>query len=83
MTKGWYNIKNVLKDLNLKGDVFLSLINEDGQIICVNSCMLKMFHLDNPRLKSINIADIIHPVNLPAIHKQIQVSTNNVTNRKY
>lgn len=63
MKKQWTNIKEII-GANRSKDIFLTLINEEGNIICANANMLKEFDLENPRLVKSNFFSMIHPEHL-------------------
>jgi PAS domain S-box-containing protein len=76
MKRKWSTLKQIISAYEQRHDVFLSLINEEGQIICANANMVKTLHLQNPRKAAINFFDLLHPANLhdfrTAIHTSAQ-----------
>lgn len=72
MKRSWNNIKSVLQSFQFKGEVCISLIKEDGSIVCANSSMIRNFHLENPRLQLVNLFDVIHPINLERFRNGIK-----------
>ena len=73
MKKKWPALKKVISAYEHQ-DIFLSLINEDGRIICANANMVKTLHLQNPREVATNFFDLLHPVNLTNFKTAIRVS---------
>jgi PAS domain S-box-containing protein len=65
MKKRWTAMKNIIQASSRVGDLFLSLVNEKGVIICANAAMLKKLHLEHPRTIQTNFFDLVHPTHLP------------------
>lgn len=74
MKKKWSALKELISAYKQHDDIFLSLINEDGKIICANANMVKTLHLQNPRQVNTNFQDLLHPVNLNDFKTAIRTS---------
>ena len=70
MKKQWANIKEII-GANSSKYIFLTLIDEKGNIICANANMLKEFDLENPRLVNTNFFSMIHPVHVDEFKKAV------------
>jgi PAS domain S-box-containing protein len=69
MTNQWKSVKNLIGNIESRNDLFLSLIDENGTIICVNSNMQRNLHLKNPRQEPTNFFSLLHPEHV-AVFKQ-------------
>ena len=65
MKKSWTTLKSIIGTYEQQKNIFLSLIDEEGSIICANANLIKTLHLKNPRTDKTNFFDLIHPRNLP------------------
>lgn len=65
MKKSWTTLKSIIGTYEQHKNIFLSLIDEEGSIICANANMIKTLHLKNPRTDKTNFFDLLHPGNLP------------------
>jgi PAS domain S-box-containing protein len=79
MKKKWSILKEIISVYEQPQDLFLSLINEDGQIVCANANMVKTLHLKKPRKFATNFFDLLHPVNLNNFKTAIRSSTEEQT----
>ena len=59
--KQWTALKNIISGIHVKQDLFLSLIDRDGKILCINAAMQKALHLKDPRQVSQNFYQILLP----------------------
>ncbi|MEI2737936.1 MAG: PAS domain S-box protein [Chitinophagaceae bacterium] len=75
MKKKWSKLKELIGAYEQQEGIFLSLINEDGKIICANANMVKTLHLQNPRRVDTKFQDLLHPVNLNDFKTAIRTST--------
>jgi PAS domain S-box-containing protein len=75
MKKNWSRLKELIGVYEKPQDLFLSLINEEGQILCANANMVRKLHLKNPRKFATNFFDLLHPLNLNSFKKAIRHST--------
>jgi len=64
MRQKWTALKNIISNYENRDGLFLSLIREDGLIICANATMLKQLHLKPEGIKEVNFFDLLDPVNL-------------------
>lgn len=71
MSKRWSVLKNLINNCELKDELFLSLINEDGSIISANANMQKSLHMKNPKETGINFFTLLHPEHIPVFKKAI------------
>lgn len=74
MKKKWSTLKQLISAYEKSQDIFLSVINEEGKIICANANMVKTLHLTNPRLGDTSFFDLLHPVNLNDFKTAIRTS---------
>lgn len=76
MKKNWSTLKNLIGSYEQQNGMFLSLINEEGRILCANSRMQRTLHIGNPRVVPSNFFELLHPLNLTdfrsAIHQSAQ-----------
>ncbi len=64
MKRKWSELKELIRAYEQPQGIFLSLINEEGKIICANAKMIKTLHLKHPRKSPTNFFDLLHPGNL-------------------
>lgn len=76
MSKRWSVLKNLINNCELKDELFLSLINEDGSIISANANMQKSLHMKNPKETGINFFTLLHPEHIPVFKKAISSAKN-------
>ncbi len=60
----WTTLKQIIGDTGRQTDLFLTVINQQGQISCANATMKRNLDLNDPRLVSINFFDLVHPAHL-------------------
>lgn len=63
MSRSWSDMKQIISTYDQRKGIFLSLIDQDGNIHCANATMLKALHLQNPRDHHTNFIDLLHPLN--------------------
>ncbi|MGZ8539432.1 MAG: PAS domain S-box protein [Chitinophagaceae bacterium] len=72
----WTALKQIIGDTGRETNLFLTVINEKGQISCANATMKRNLDLNDPRLVSINFFDLVHPAHLGnlknALHDTMQ-----------
>ena len=61
MPNHWKFLRSMISAADLRSELFLSLIDEEGAIICANATMQRSLDLDNPRLHHINFFHLLHP----------------------
>jgi PAS domain S-box-containing protein len=71
MTNQWKSVKNLIGNIELRNDLFLSLIDEKGNIICVNSNMQRTLHLKSPRQEPTNFFNLLHPEHVAVFKEAI------------
>jgi PAS domain S-box-containing protein len=64
MRHQWTALKSIIGNYENRNGLFLSLIKQDGNILCANAVMLKQLHLNPGSIKKINFFDLLDPVNL-------------------
>jgi len=74
MKSKWSAIKQLIGAYKHQEGIFLSLINEEGKIVCANANMKRTLHLKNPRQVPTNFFDLLHPVNLTDFKTAIRTS---------
>ncbi len=78
MNRQWQIIKNILGTYGQDKDLFLSLIDKEGNISSANANMIRSLQLKSPRKVKTNFFDLLHPVNLDDFKKTIlDCSENN------
>lgn len=79
MKRKWTTLKEIIGTYEQHKDIFLSLIDEEGKIVCANANMIRTLHLKNPRIEKTSFFDLLHPVNLSdfktAIHQAAEGNT--------
>jgi PAS domain S-box-containing protein len=71
MTNPWKSLKSIISNSELRNDLFLSLIDEKGNIICVNSNMQRTLNLKNPRQVPMSFFNLLHPEHVPVFKAAI------------
>ena len=56
--KKWTAMKSIIEACDQRKDLFLSLIDEEGTIVCANARMVKDLHLQNPRAGKTNFLSV-------------------------
>ncbi len=74
MPKRWSVLKNLINGCELKEDLFLSLINEDGVILSANANMQKTLHIKNPKEEAVSFYSFLHPEHITAFKAAIEQS---------
>jgi len=64
MKRSWTILKDIIGAYDEHKDMLLTVIDEKGEIVCVNANMKKTLHLKDPRTEKVNFFDLLHPVNL-------------------
>ena len=72
----WTTIKQIIADSG-HDNLFLTLINEKGQISCANATMIRTLGLQNPRAIPVNFFDLIHPFYIDDFKKVLQTAATN------
>ena len=72
MKSNWTNIKNIINRRDTRSDLYLSLIDEKGNISCANATMLRELDLDDPRCTSLNFFDLLHPAHVDGFKKIVE-----------
>src|SRR5258705_14011885 len=71
MNRQWQTIRNILDTYGQDKDLFLSLIDKEGNISSANANMIRSLQLESPRKVKTNFFDLLHPVNLDEFKKTI------------
>lgn len=74
MNKRWSVLKSLINGCELKEDLFLSLITEDGVILSANANMQKTLHIKNPKEETVNFFSLLHPEHITAFKTAIDES---------
>lgn len=77
--KQWKALKNIISSHHVQKDLFLTLIDEGGNIICANANMQKTLHLRNPRSVPTNFFQLIHPEHVNVLKNAIGQSKSQST----
>ncbi len=64
MRINWKQLKPIIKSAGCQGKQYLSVIDEDGNILLANARMQKELNLKNPRQVMSNFFDLLHPVHI-------------------
>lgn len=81
MKSTWTKLKSIIGTYEQQKDIFLSLIDEDGNIVCANANMKKTLHLKDFRESKTNFFDLLHPVNIADFKEAITNSGDNAPPR--
>ncbi|HTD94928.1 MAG TPA: PAS domain-containing protein [Chitinophagaceae bacterium] len=71
MVKNWKTLRKLIGNTESTGDLFLSLIGEDGQIQSANTHMQRKLDIANPRNTPINFFDLVHPIHVDEFRKTL------------
>jgi PAS domain S-box-containing protein len=74
MNKQWSVLKNIISNNEIRKDIFLSLIDEEGNIVSANANMLKTLHLKSPKEAPGNFFNLLHPDHIDLFRKTIKNS---------
>jgi PAS domain S-box-containing protein len=74
MTNQWKSVKKIISDIGLRNDLFLSVIDEKGIIISVNSNMQRTLHLKKPQQETTNFFNLLHPEHISIFKEAIDQS---------
>jgi len=77
MKNNWKEIKRIIKACKSGRDLFLTIIDEEGNIVCANAKMIRTLHLKDPRLHKINFFELLHPVHMEDFRKAIRQNREN------
>ncbi|MES1220302.1 MAG: PAS domain S-box protein [Bacteroidota bacterium] len=79
MKNNWTKMKSIIEAYGMPNEMFLSLIDEEGTIVCANANMIKSLHLQNPRNNKQNFFELLHPSDLNDFKNAIRSAqeTNN------
>lgn len=69
----WTTLKRLIGKNQSHAGLFLTLINEKGEISCASARMVRKLELNDPRKSVINFFDLVHPANVGEL-KQTLVS---------
>ncbi len=64
MKKNWQKIKSVLESYEKDKEIFLSVVDKKGTIVCANATMVKTLHLKDVRSNKLSFFDLLHPVHI-------------------
>lgn len=67
----WTTLKRLIGNHQFQADLFLTLINEEGEISCANAGMVRKLELNDPRQSSTNFFDLVHPANVGDLKKTL------------
>lgn len=79
MATHWKDLKSIISSNELKNDLFLTLINEEGTILCANANMQRTLHLKNPREVQTNFFELLHPEHIHTFREAIADSKGGST----
>ena len=77
--KQWKAFKNIISAHGLQKDLFLTLIDESGNILCSNAVMQRSLHLENPRQVKSNFFNLLHPEHVATFQDAIRSSRSEKT----
>ncbi|MEO5564892.1 MAG: PAS domain-containing protein, partial [Chitinophagaceae bacterium] len=80
MTREWTVMKNIIQASERSGNIFLSLINEEGVITSTNAAMRKQLELSHPSTGKTNFFDLVHPAQLPGFKKLVTSANRSTDN---
>lgn len=76
MKRKWTTLKKIIGAYE-KQNLFLTLMNDEGRIVCANANMKKSLHLKNPRKQVTSFFDFLHPAHFESFRDAIQQSAEN------
>ncbi len=68
----WTQFKSIIRSYEQRDGMYLSLINEEGTIVCANARMMKELHLGHPRKEKVSFYDLVNPSQLNCFRKAIK-----------
>lgn len=74
MKRKWTTLKQIIGAYEEQKNVFLTLMNEEGRIVCANANMKKTMHLKNPRKQNTSFFDFLHPAHFESFRNAIRQS---------
>src|SRR5215216_5911584 len=74
MNKQWSVLKNIISNNEVRKDVFLSLIDDEGNIVSANANMVKTLDLKNLKDTPGNFFDLLHPDHIDLFKQSIRNS---------
>ena len=74
MNTPWSHLKNILNNNELRKDIFLSVIDYEGNIKSANATMIKSLHLKNLKEVQGNFFDLLHPDHVDLFRKALDNS---------
>ncbi len=77
MKKTWTTLKSIIGTYEQQKGIFLSLIDENGNIVSANANMKKTLHLK--KTGAANFFELLHPVNVPDFKAAVNHAENNNT----
>ena len=75
----WRVLKSIIGDQSIGKDIFLTLIDGGGNILCTNSNMQRTLHLKNPRQVPSNFFHLLHPDHIAVFRQAIDNSRREKT----
>jgi PAS domain S-box-containing protein len=75
MKRKWTTLKKIIGAYEEQKNVFLTLMNEEGKIVCANANMKKTMHLKNPRKQTTSFYDFLHPAHFDSFRSAIRQSS--------
>src|SRR5687767_5820187 len=76
MKRKWTALKEIIGAYEHQ-NLFLTLMNEEGQIVCANANMKKTLHLKNPRKELTSFFDFLHPAHYGSFRDALRQSALN------
>jgi PAS domain S-box-containing protein len=77
MRTQWNLLKNIINNSDQIEDRFLTLIDEEGAIVCANARMQRILHLKNPRQQPLNFFSLLHPGHVDTFKSALSGSKKN------
>jgi PAS domain S-box-containing protein len=74
MPKPWKALKSLISKEETRNGLLLTVIDEQGNILCANSAMQRTLHLQNPRKVSINFFSLLHSEHISTFKHSIHAS---------
>ncbi len=74
MTTKWTLLKSIIAGFEKQNELFLTLLDEDGNILCANARMIRSLKLKDPRRDRINFFQLLHPANKEIFRDALQNS---------
>jgi PAS domain S-box-containing protein len=77
MRLNWKELKPIIKSAGCRGNQYLFVLDEEGNILLTNAKMQKELNLKNPRQVKSNFFDLLYPVHIENFRNALRYSVKN------